>query len=169
MPYLLLVLGLIIGIFAMYRFFLRAELREIKALILAVLIITVCVALFFMAVTGRLPAAIALVSAISPFAWFTKRRRRSAYDRQVGDTGKPMDEKKARRVLGVDENADEQTIRAAYKKLIKSPPRSGRITMDGRKTERGQRPFIKKMKPNHLLTRQIPLKYHHRFKQRLSL
>lgn len=121
MPYLLLVLGLIIGIFAMYRFFLRAELREIKALILAVLIITVCVALFFMAVTGRLPAAIALVSAISPFAiaWFTKRRRRSAYDRQVGDTGKPMDEKKARRVLGVDENADEQTIRAAYKKLMK--------------------------------------------------
>lgn len=121
MPYLLLIIGLILGIFAMYRFFLRADVHEIKAFVMAVLIITVCVALFFMAVTGRLPAAIALVSALSPFiiAWFTRRRRRSAYDRQVGDTGKPMDMKEARRVLGVDENADDQAIKDAYKKLMK--------------------------------------------------
>ena len=121
MPYLLLALGLIIGIFAMYRFFLRADVREIKALVLAVFIITICVALFVLAVTGRLPAAIAVVAALSPFVigWFTKRRRTSAYDRQVGDTGKPMDEKEARRVLGVDKNADDQAIKDAYKKLMK--------------------------------------------------
>jgi hypothetical protein len=121
MPYLLLVIGLILGIFAMYRFFLRAEVREIKALVLAVLIITICMALFVLAVTGRLPAAIAIVAALSPFiiGWFTKRRRASAYDRQVGDSGKPMDEKEARRVLGVDENASEIEIKDAYKKLMK--------------------------------------------------
>ncbi len=120
MPYLLLVIGLILGIFAMYRFFLRAEVREIKALILAALIITICLALFVLAVTGHLPAAIAIVAALSPFiiAWFTKRRR-SAYDKQVGDTGKPMDAKEARRVLGVDENASEIEIKEAYKKLMK--------------------------------------------------
>ena len=122
MPYLLLVIGLILGIFAMYRFFLRAEVREIKALILAALIITICLALFVLAVTGRLPAAIAIVAALSPFVigWFTnKRRRASAYDRQVGDTGKAMDAKEARRVLGVDENASEIEIKEAYKKLMK--------------------------------------------------
>jgi len=121
MPYLLLALGLILGIFAMYRFFLRAEVREIKALVLAVFIITICVALFVLAVTGRLPAAIAAVAALSPFVigWFTKRRRRTAYDKQVGDTGKPMDAQEARRVLGVDENASEIEIKEAYKKLMK--------------------------------------------------
>lgn len=121
MPYLLLILGLLIGIFAMYRFFLRADVQEIKALIMAVLIITVCVALFYLAVAGNLPAAIAVVSAMSPFiiGWFTKRRRRSTYDKQVGDTGKPMDRKEALRVLGVEANADDQAIKDAYKKLMK--------------------------------------------------
>lgn len=121
MPYLLLAIGLIIGIFAMYRFFLRASVREIKNLVLAAFIITICVALFVLAVTGRLPAAIATVVALSPFIirWFTKRRRRTAYDQQVGDTGKPMDEKEARRVLGVDANADDKAIKDAYKKLMK--------------------------------------------------
>ena len=122
MPYLLLILGLLIGTYALYRFFIRADINQIKSLILAAFVITICVALFVLSVTGRLPAAIAIVSALSPFlvAWFSQKRRARGANNQTGtDPQKPMDRADALRVLGVDEQADDAAIKAAYKKLMK--------------------------------------------------
>lgn len=122
MPYLLLVIGLIIGIFALYRFFINANIEQIKSFFLASITITICVALFFMAVTGRLPAAIALVSALAPFvvAYYSKRMRQKKHgDSSNPDTQKPMTRQEALEVLGLDENADEKAIKEAYKKLMK--------------------------------------------------
>lgn len=121
MPYLLLLIGLILGIYALYRFFLTADIDQIKSLILAAFTITVCLALFILAVTGRLPAAIALISAMAPFAvaYYTKRMKRSAYDRQVDGTPKPMNASEAFEVLGLKEGASDDDIKSAYKKLMK--------------------------------------------------
>lgn len=66
MPYLLLAIGCLIGLYALYRFFLQASVRQIKALFLSVMLLTIAVALFFMAVTGRLAAALALMVALAP-------------------------------------------------------------------------------------------------------
>lgn len=122
MPYLLLVLGLIIGIIALYRFFINADIDQIKSLILASFTITVCLALFVLAVTGRLPAAIAIVSALAPFlvAYYTKRMRPSSYDHQVDDaTATKMTEKEAYEILGLEDGANDKEIKDAYKKLMK--------------------------------------------------
>lgn len=121
MPYLLLLIGLILGIYALYRFFLTADIDQIKSLILAAFTITVCLALFILAVTGRLPAAIALISAMAPFAvaYYAKRMKKSAYDRQVDGTPKPMSASEAFEVLGLKEGASDAEIKDAYKKLMK--------------------------------------------------
>lgn len=121
MPYLLLLIGLILGIYALYRFFLTADIDQIKSLILSAFTVTVCLALFILAVTGRLPAAIAIISAIAPFAvaYYTKRMKRSAYDSQVDDAPKPMTASEALEVLGLQEGASDKDIKDAYKKLMK--------------------------------------------------
>lgn len=122
MPYLLLFIGLLIGIFALYRFFINADVDQIKSLILSAFTVTVCLALFILAVTGRLPAAIAVVSAIAPFAvaFYTKRKKQSAYDHQVDDAmHTKMSVKEAHEILGLDEGASDDDIKTAYKKLMK--------------------------------------------------
>lgn len=122
MPYLLLVIGLLIGIYALSRFFVKADVDDIKALILSAFTITICVALFVLAVTGRLPAAIALVAALAPFivAFYTKKMRPSPYDHQVDDSTKtPMSVKEAYEILGLEEGAKDEEIKASYKKLMK--------------------------------------------------
>lgn len=122
MPYLLLVIGLLIGIYALSRFFVKADVDDIKALILSAFTITICVALFVLAVTGRLPAAIAIVAALAPFivAFYTKKMRPSRYDHQVDDSTKtPMSVKEAYEILGLEEGANDEDIKASYKKLMK--------------------------------------------------
>lgn len=122
MPYLLLILGLLIGIYALSRFFVKADVDDIKALILSAFTITVCVALFILAVTGRLPAAIAIVAALAPFvvAFYTKKMRPSRYDHQVDDSTKtPMTVKEAYEILGLEDGASDEEIKASYKKLMK--------------------------------------------------
>tara|TARA_B100002003_G_C13863698_1_gene422667 strand:+ start:199 stop:636 length:438 start_codon:yes stop_codon:yes gene_type:complete len=120
MHFLVLALGLLIGIYALSRFFMNANIQQIKSFILAAITITICAALFILAVTGRLPAAIAIVSALAPFivAWYTdKKAKKSAYDKQVGDTA--MNRKEALKILGLEESAGEDDIKKAYKSLIK--------------------------------------------------
>ena len=68
MPYLILVIGILIGLYALYRFFINANVHQVKALFLSVAAIAMGVALLVLALTGRLPAAIAIIAATSPFA-----------------------------------------------------------------------------------------------------
>lgn len=118
MPYLLLVIGLLVGLYALYRFFMKANVEQIKSFLFAAITLVLCLALFILAITGRLPAAIAIVVAMWPIAlgwWKMKSRQKQE---QVGDTGGPMTAEEALEILGLKDDATEEDIKAAYKKLI---------------------------------------------------
>lgn len=121
MPYLLLLLGLIIGIYALFRFFLKASPDDIKALIQAIVTIVLCLALFVLSVTGRLPAAIAIVSAMAPFAmaYYTAHKRKRNTQSPANNSNLPMNRDEALKVLGLPESAEESDIQSAYKTLMK--------------------------------------------------
>ena len=88
MPYVLLALGLLIGAYALYRFFINANTRQIKALFLTAAIATLVVALFYMALTGKLAAALGLGAAIIPFVIAGLRERKKQKDLPPEDDDK---------------------------------------------------------------------------------
>ena len=88
MPYVLLALGLLIGAYALYRFFINANTRQIKALFLTAAIATLVVALFYMALTGKLAAALGLGAAIIPFVIAGLRERKNQKDLPPEDDDK---------------------------------------------------------------------------------
>ncbi len=121
MPYILLSLGLLIGLYALYRFFLRANVAQIKALGFTLATLVLCAALFFMAVTGRLPAAIALVAALAPFVmgWLRFRKAAKEAKQKTPEQNAPLSRKEALEILGLKEGANREEIKAAYNKLMK--------------------------------------------------
>lgn len=76
MPYLLLALGALLGLYGLYRFFLSANIRQIHALFLTAALLTVCCALFYLAFTGKLAVALALLAALLPLVvpFFRKKK-----------------------------------------------------------------------------------------------
>ena len=66
MVYLLLGIGAIMAVLGLYRFLLKAPPREIKTLFLSAAAVGVAIAALFMTVTGKLPAAIAILTALWP-------------------------------------------------------------------------------------------------------
>lgn len=120
MPYVLLILGVGLGLYALYRFFLKASPKEIRTFFLAALTIVILLALFYMAVTGRLAPAVALVVALFPVARaFWALRKQSSEKGQSQTSSGDMSREEALDILGLDENADEAEIRRAYKELMK--------------------------------------------------
>lgn len=125
MHYLLLGLGLAVGIYALYRFFLSASTRQIKGLFLTSVFIVLVGALFFMAVTGRLAAAIGLAVALLPIIreyWRLKQNKQG--DEGNGTSGPPphnsgMTRQEALELLDLDETASREDILQAYKTLVK--------------------------------------------------
>ncbi len=115
MHYLLLGIGVILGTYGLYRFFLNANLKQITALLMVSVFTVICVALFFLAITGRLPAALGLLAALWPItlALWHKRKKPS-----VSSSG-PMTRSEALEVLGLKEGASTEEIKDAHKKLIK--------------------------------------------------
>ncbi len=67
MPYLLLILGILIGLFVLYNFLIKANAAQVRMLILSMILVGIGLAAFVLAVTGRLPAAIALMAVCVPF------------------------------------------------------------------------------------------------------
>lgn len=120
MPYVLLILGVGLGLYALYRFFLRASPKEIRTFFLAAVTIVIFLALFYMAVTGRLAPAVALVVALFPVAraFWALRKQSSERGNSPGPGGE-MTREEALDILGLDENADDAEIRRAYKELMK--------------------------------------------------
>lgn len=120
MPYLLLIIGLLIGAYALYRFFLNAEVQQIKALFLMAMLAVVCAALFVLAVTGRLPAALAILATLAPLGAGWWRARQQA-DEEVIDPpyeGDVTTREEAYDILGLEDGAGEDEIKEAYKKLM---------------------------------------------------
>ena len=67
MPYLLLIIGVTVGLYALYRFFVKADIQQIKALFLTAFFTVIVIAMLILSLTGRLPAALALMGAMIPF------------------------------------------------------------------------------------------------------
>lgn len=123
MPYLLLAFGVLLGIYGLYRFFLSANVHQIVALFTVGAFIVVCAALFFLALTGRLPAALGLLVALWPLGlhiWHNKKGPRVQNEgHQPPPSSTPMSHAEALEILGLSEGATPQDIKDAHKKLIK--------------------------------------------------
>lgn len=76
MPYLILVFGLIVGGYALLRFFMKASPEQIKQAIFIAAIILFTLTLLLFALSGRIIVAIALlVPVVMIFAgWYRKRK-----------------------------------------------------------------------------------------------
>ncbi len=118
MVYLILAAGAAFALIALYRFFCKASPREVKATLLAAAALGIALAALFLSVTGRLPAALAILAALWPLAaaWLRNRAPSAAAPAQRPG---PMTEKEAYDVLGLPFGAKEADIRAAHLRLMK--------------------------------------------------
>jgi hypothetical protein len=116
MIYILLLTGLFVALAALYRFFLGASARQVKAMFLSVAALAIGCAGLFLALTGRLPAAIAILVALWPvgIAYF---RNRPVTD--AGNSGIELTEKEAYEVLGLPKGAPPEDVREAHIRLMK--------------------------------------------------
>ena len=117
MPYILLVIGLLIGGFGLYRFLLKADMRQIKALFLVAALFTMIIALFFLTITQRFGAALGILAALFPFALSLYRTKTS--QSASPSSAETMNRAEALDILGVPENASEDEIISAHKRLMK--------------------------------------------------
>ena len=115
MPYLLLAIGVALGLFGLYKFFLSANPAQVSALLKALLFFILGAALLFMAVTGRLPAAIALLVAMWPLGLSYWKARHTL---KPAPKAVKMTRTEALEILGLSESADPDTIDEAYKRLM---------------------------------------------------
>lgn len=117
MPYLLLALGAAFGLYGLYRFFLAASPKQGRALILTIFTCAVAGGLLLLTLTGRLPAALAILLALWPLLlplW----KKRNPGAKPDATQGKPMTRAEALAILGLTEPADEASIQEAYKRLM---------------------------------------------------
>ena len=143
MPYLILLFGILLGLYGLYRFFMAANTRQIAALFGIAILLSICVAMFYLAVTGRLVAALGILAVIIPMALSWRREHMQAGNAQENknqteperesrpDNDNPwweqptssragtMTRKEAFEVLGLSDSASQEEIREAYKNLIK--------------------------------------------------
>ncbi len=121
MPYLILIIGILVGLYGLYRFFLQANTKQIVSLFAVSGFTVICAALFFLAVTGRLPAALGLLAALYPFviAFWHKRNKKAEAPPDVIPPSGPMTRREALEILGLQEGATREEIKESYKKLMK--------------------------------------------------
>lgn len=116
MVYLLLGIGVIMAVLGLYRFLMKAPPREIKTLFLSAAAVGVALAALFMTVTGKLPAAIAILTALWPIATSYMRMKKTA---PPPSQNLPLTKAEAYDVLGLKQGAGEEDIRAAHLRLMK--------------------------------------------------
>ena len=115
MVYLILIAGVLFAILGLYRFLLKAPPREIKTLFLAAAAVGVAIAALFLTVTGKLPAAIAILTALWPIAVSYLKMNR--VPPQSGNL--PMTAAEAYDVLGLKQGASADDIKSAHLRLMK--------------------------------------------------
>jgi DnaJ family protein C protein 19 len=127
MPYLLLVVGVLIGIYALMKFFSKANPEQVVNLLQAVFAIGLLGGCLFLALTGRIGPAIAIAGALIPmFVHFMFKKRRDALG---GDAENPPPDnqslsgissrQEALDILGLEGNVSDEEIDSAYKTLMK--------------------------------------------------
>lgn len=119
MPFILLTIGAIIAGISLYRFFLKASAGQVKALLLSIAGIAVFLAALTLALTGRLPAAIAILIALWPLAvsWLRHKKRQEKTTPPASNTQLTIQE--AYEVLGLSHGASNEEIQSAYISLMK--------------------------------------------------
>lgn len=78
MPYLILLAGILVGVYAFLRFFMRASPAQIRQFFLTVFLAIYALILLELAVTGRVVLAILLLLALVPFVIRHYRRKAKA-------------------------------------------------------------------------------------------
>ncbi len=116
MPFLLLAAGVLLGLYGLYRFFLNASPREIRALVLSLSALTVGLVLLFLALTGRLGIALGLLVATAPM--LAKMLPRKKTDAAKPAEAGAMTRKEALEILNLDDSADKNAIQESYRKLM---------------------------------------------------
>lgn len=124
MPYVLLAIAVLLGAYGLYRFFLSANVQQIKSLFLVLIALVMAVSLFFLAITGRLATALGLMAAATPLALgymrtVSQRRKREQTHKAASSGGDSMTRDKAFEILGLKENASRAQIIEAHKRLMK--------------------------------------------------
>lgn len=125
MQYLILALGVIAGIYGLYIFLTRANIKQIMTLIMAILFLVMIITLVFMAITGKLAAALTMLVAIWPFGLGLYRTLKNPYNidlnkaRKSASTSSDMTEDQALDILGLKKGASQDDIEKAYKRLMK--------------------------------------------------
>ncbi|HEY8189169.1 MAG TPA: DnaJ domain-containing protein [Micavibrio sp.] len=117
MPYALLILGILAGLYGLYMFFLNATPKQTVTMATTVITGALALALLLLALTGRLPLAIAILAALWPIGlsvWKSSRKRRPA----ATPGAKPMSRAEALDILGLPEPASAEDINDAYKRLM---------------------------------------------------
>ncbi len=117
MPYLLLIIGLIIGLIALYRFFLNATVKNIKAFFLVTITVCLTIAIILLAITGRLPAAMAVLVACIPVGLGLIKSLKDK-DKTFDAPQAVNNREEAYEILGLKNDATPEEINTAYKKLI---------------------------------------------------
>ncbi|MBI2235313.1 MAG: DnaJ domain-containing protein [Micavibrio aeruginosavorus] len=116
MPYALLALGLLVGFYGLYQFFLSASPKQMRTMVVTVVTGALALALFLLAVTGRLPVALAALSALWPVGLALYRQRMMRRARPAA--AKTMTRDEALKILGLTEGASADDIHEAYKRLM---------------------------------------------------
>lgn len=126
MPALILFLGVLLGGYALYRFLLNATIKEIVAMVLTVGALIIGSAMFFLAITGRLPAALGIMAALMPLVitWVQARKKaKTANDSASSSTNTNpnagMTPSEALDILGLQAGASAEEIVEAHRKLMK--------------------------------------------------
>lgn len=124
MVYLVIALAIITGLYGLYRFFLNATVPQIKSFFLVSAVIVVNAALFYMAITGRLAAALGLIAVAVPMviAWLRDRRLEGDYKnaaREAAALDGKMTRETALAILGLKDSASDEDAEKAYKRLMK--------------------------------------------------
>ncbi len=67
MPYLILIIGLLTGLYVLFRFLTKAKPQQIKTFFRIVIIVIYCAIMLYFALMGRIIVSIALLTLAIPF------------------------------------------------------------------------------------------------------
>ena len=76
MPYLILALGILVGLYPLFRFFVNANVHQVKSFLFIASTTAFGLSLLFLAVTGRFLAALVILAACIPLAISYLRHKR---------------------------------------------------------------------------------------------
>lgn len=117
MPYIIIIVGVLIGLYALYRFFLSASVEQVKALFITAAFVIVCIVMFFLALTGRFGPAVAILVVAAPIFWPVIKKKLNI-ETPPAPSAAPMTREEALKILNVYDGVSEEEINEAYKRLM---------------------------------------------------